>query len=144
MFKQKKYGDVFVETEHLAEERTNPILFHLKRTRTHGMENEEYNLLLSWSSFNYGIYESSISHDHKILHAELSYYSLIWFVLTQKWRSYMNTKKTMFSLETRHHTRFPISQYERSRRHHETRILHSPWNETVKLVTSKHKHDFLF
>ena len=61
---------MFVETEHLLEERTNPILFHLKQTKTHEMKNEEYTLLFLLSAFNYGIYESSISHDHKFIHTE--------------------------------------------------------------------------
>ena len=80
MFKQKKRRDAFVETEHLLEERTSPIFFHLKRTRTHEMKNEEYTLFFCM----------------------------------------------------------------RSRRRQETRLLHSPRNKSVKLTTSKHKHNFWF
>ena len=80
MFKQKKRIDAFVETEHLLKERTNPIFFHLKWTRTHEMKNEEYTLFFC----------------------------------------------------------------VRSRRRQETRLLHSPRNKSVKLTTSKHKHNFWF
>ena len=150
MLKQKKYGDVFVETEHLPEGRTNPILFHLKQTRTREMKNEEYTLHFLWSSFNFGIYERSISHDNKFIYTVPSYFPIIWSVLTQEWHSCTNTKKTMFSSETTvtNPTSHPIPKISicvsiRSRRRQETRLPHFPRDENVKLVTWKQKYKFL-
>ena len=100
MFKQNKYRDVFVDTEHLLEERTNPILFHLKRTRTHEMKNT-----LSSSCDQHSTLEFMRAQSLTTINLYIPNHvnSRTTFVYEHE------ENHVYFRLQTRHHTWFPIS-----------------------------------